>query len=73
MNFTNVPINIDGNMYSFNFEYKEQTEYGQACFITSGGGEMIIDEDFAIIRNDFPDEWVPSIIAKLKQLLDFDV
>lgn len=68
--FKNINIEIDGESHIFNFNYHELTGYGQACMITTGDYEAVIDEDFATITSNMPPGWLSVAVDKLRKILE---
>ncbi len=70
MEFNDIPVHVNGSIKYFNFNITEN-EMGQVCLIRSDGFELQIDEDFAVLASNMPDDWQLAAVAKLKQILNY--
>lgn len=70
MEFNDIPVQVNGGIKYFNFNVTENGK-GQVCLISSDGFELHIDEDFAVLQTNMPDDWQLAAMAKLKQILNY--
>lgn len=70
--FYNIPVEINGKLQAFNFEYLEEAGRGNECTITSEGKMLVVDADFTVIRTTMPGNWIDPAITTLKNLLKTD-
>lgn len=67
--FSNIPVEIDGEAHAVDYRYKESGKYGQACYITSEGKQLVVDEDFGVLESTMPKHWKQPVIDRLVALL----
>ncbi|SEK24356.1 hypothetical protein [Parapedobacter koreensis] len=68
--FKDIPVEIEEGIHFFNYRYTETSKYGQACYITSEGKTLVIDENFEKLESTMPESWKKPIIDKLQFLLE---
>lgn len=67
--YNDIPVTIGTEIHKFNYEYLEESLIAKECTITSEGKTLVIDQDFAVVTNNMPGNWVDPAINKLKALL----